>query len=352
MTLRPLAAILAALVLLAAPCALAQAPAAAPAPATTAAAPAPATEAAPATTEARRPGHDRGRRSGPGHRGRPRARRRPGPLARGPRRHLPDDDDRHRPDRPPPPDRPRHPGHEEAGIGEGLRRDRPGTENETDQSTGEGGEPSHGGGSHGGLLRAADPLPTSLRPGGAPARTPRFARQTRARASPRPVLAKPSGSPAVLGGRSRDPPPGLGRPGREGPRSTPNGNLLSGLEGGETQGPNNAEEMRSPHRAFGGCRCRGKCRAQTSPFCWAASDRTAGSKRTGGASRERRPSTRGDPHDFASRPPDQARALFDERSEEFARAPAARAAESMRVARAQEPPWDAPPGRGSCGTME
>ncbi len=37
---------------------------------------------------------------------------------------------------------------------------------------------------------------------------------------------------------------------------------------------------------------------------------------------------------------------------EFALAPAARAAESMRVARAQEPPWDAPPGRGSYGTMK
>ena len=80
--------------------------------------------------------------------------------------------------------------------------------------------------------------------------------------------------------------------------------------------------------------------------------------RIGGPSgREGRPasersSTRGAPHGSASRPPDQARALFDERSEEFARAPAARAAGPMRVARAQKPPWDVPPGRDSCGTMK
>ena len=59
-----------------------------------------------------------------------------------------------------------------------------------------------------------------------------------------------------------------------------------------------------------------------------------------------RSSTRGDPHGSASRTPDEAAALFDERSEEFAAAPAARAAESMRVACAQKPPWDAPPPRG------
>lgn len=67
-------------------------------------------------------------------------------------------------------------------------------------------------------------------------------------------------------------------------------------------------------------------------------------------SRERRPSTRGVPHGSASRPPDQAGALF-ERSE-FAHAPAARAAEPMRVARAEEAPWDALPARDSCGTMK
>ncbi len=44
--------------------------------------------------------------------------------------------------------------------------------------------------------------------------------------------------------------------------------------------------------------------------------------------------------------------VFDERSEEFALAPAARAVEPMRVARAQEPPWDIPPARDSCGTMK
>jgi len=46
-------------------------------------------------------------------------------------------------------------------------------------------------------------------------------------------------------------------------------------------------------------------------------------------------STAGDPLGSASRSPDQARALFDERSEEFARAPAARAAGPLRVGRAQ-----------------
>ncbi len=43
--------------------------------------------------------------------------------------------------------------------------------------------------------------------------------------------------------------------------------------------------------------------------------------------------------------------MFDERCEEFALAPAARAVEPMRVAGAQGPPWDTPPARDSCGTM-
>jgi len=79
---------------------------------------------------------------------------------------------------------------------------------------------------------------------------------------------------------------------------------------------------------------------------------SAGSERTGGASRERRSSTRGDPHGRASRPPEKAAALFDERSEEFAAAPAVRAARSMRVAGAEKALWDAPPGRGASGTMK
>ncbi|MHB8797976.1 MAG: hypothetical protein ACYDBY_05875 [Thermoanaerobaculia bacterium] len=41
--------------------------------------------------------------------------------------------------------------------------------------------------------------------------------------------------------------------------------------------------------------------------------------------------------------------MSDERSEEFAAAPAARAAGPMRVAGAQEAPWDAPPARVSSG---
>ena len=49
----------------------------------------------------------------------------------------------------------------------------------------------------------------------------------------------------------------------------------------------------------------------------------------------------------ASRPPGEAAALSDERSEEFAAAPMARAAEPMRVARAQSELRDAPPVRDS-----
>ena len=44
--------------------------------------------------------------------------------------------------------------------------------------------------------------------------------------------------------------------------------------------------------------------------------------------------------------------VFDERSEEFALAPAARAAGPMRVARAEQAPWDTPPARDSCGTVK
>ena len=78
---------------------------------------------------------------------------------------------------------------------------------------------------------------------------------------------------------------------------------------------------------------------------------TEGSERGGGVSRERRPSTRGAPHGSASRPPDQASARVRRAKQEFALAPAARAAGPMRVARAEEAPWDAPPSRDSCGTV-
>jgi hypothetical protein len=44
--------------------------------------------------------------------------------------------------------------------------------------------------------------------------------------------------------------------------------------------------------------------------------------------------------------------VFDEQLEEFALAPAARGAESMRVAGAQEPPWDTRPARDLCGTVK
>ncbi len=43
--------------------------------------------------------------------------------------------------------------------------------------------------------------------------------------------------------------------------------------------------------------------------------------------------------------------VSDERCEESALAPAARAVEPMRVARAQQAPWDTPLARDSCGTM-
>ncbi|HYN41396.1 MAG TPA: hypothetical protein VE129_06445 [Thermoanaerobaculia bacterium] len=44
--------------------------------------------------------------------------------------------------------------------------------------------------------------------------------------------------------------------------------------------------------------------------------------------------------------------MFDEQCEEFALAPAARAVGPMRVARAEELPWDIPPARDSCGTVK
>ena len=43
--------------------------------------------------------------------------------------------------------------------------------------------------------------------------------------------------------------------------------------------------------------------------------------------------------------------MSDEQREEFALAPAARAVGPMRVARAEESPWDTPPARDSCGTV-
>ena len=44
--------------------------------------------------------------------------------------------------------------------------------------------------------------------------------------------------------------------------------------------------------------------------------------------------------------------MFDEQREEFALAPAARAVGPMRVAGAEEPPWDTPPARDLCGTVK
>jgi hypothetical protein len=44
--------------------------------------------------------------------------------------------------------------------------------------------------------------------------------------------------------------------------------------------------------------------------------------------------------------------VSDEQREEFALDPAARAVEPMRVARAQQSPWDTPPVRDSCGTVK
>jgi hypothetical protein len=63
--------------------------------------------------------------------------------------------------------------------------------------------------SRGRLLRAPDPLPSSLRPGGALARTPRFARHTRARASsppgPRELERVPVRARGRLAGRPAPP---------------------------------------------------------------------------------------------------------------------------------------------------
>ena len=157
-------------------------------------------------------------------------------------------------------------------------------------------------GSHGRLLRAADPLPTSLWPGGGPARTPRFARQTARGPHPRPVLATSSGSPAVLGGGSRDPPPGLGR--RE--LGVPFGVSHSGSGlpstlcstftdlGGAPRKNGSAPPGRgpgAPRRPKGGRISRS----------WPGA-------REGCSPRSERPSTCGAPHGSASRSPDQASA--------------------------------------------
>jgi len=228
-------------------------------------------------------------------------------------------------------------------------------------------------------LRSPDPLPSSLRPGGGPARTrPRRGAELRAppgpplqswricRAGivlkhargpdPRPVLANSSGSPCVLEVGSRDAPPHP-RPAsfsdRRGVAVRVSG---SGLR--STLCPGYSIKSRpDPIRG----RPRGLVYVLHSVVAIIENQDltpSAGpalrtllhlrSERAGGVSRERRPSTRGAPHGSASRPPDQARALF-ERSE-FARAPAARAAEPMRVARAEEPPRDTPPARASSGT--
>ncbi len=76
----------------------------------------------------------------------------------------------------------------------------------------------------------------------------------------------------------------------------------------------------------------------------------AGRERAGGVSRERAfehvRGTRTAPR--AGRRGTSAH-RFDERSEELARSPAARAAKPLRVARAQSEPRDAPPARGSRG---
>jgi hypothetical protein len=134
-----------------------------------------------------------------------------------------------------------------------------------------------GGTSHGRLLRAADPLPNSLRPGGAPARTPRFARQTRARASSPPGPRGFERVPVRAQGRlaRRTAPPAAGELRRS------KGSRL------RQQSPRSQGELvQGAHRPL---LCRG-------------------SERVGGVSRERRPSTRGVPHGSASRPPDQASA--------------------------------------------
>ena len=129
---------------------------------------------------------------------------------------------------------------------------------------------------------------------------------------PRPVLANSSGCPCVLGGGSRDAPPHP-RPASFEPRRglgvSEEGSLLFRCTSGVLSGSE-------------GCPASG-VRAPAGP-------RTA--PRAGRRIRRAH--------------------VFDEHCEEFALAPAARAVEPMRVAGAQEPPWDIPPTRDSGGTMK
>ena len=151
-----------------------------------------------------RPGHDRGRCSGNGDGSRPRARRSPGPVPGSPCRHLPDDDHRHRPDRPPPPDRPRHPGDQEAGIGTTLPGYGPAPEH---RGTGEGSlTPGVGPARLG--LRAADPQVVRRSALGSLANSLACGSLEQRSHSPERFAARASGSPAVLESARRTHPRG------------------------------------------------------------------------------------------------------------------------------------------------
>ena len=187
-----------------------------------------------------------------------------------------------------------------------------------------------GGTSHGRLLRAPDPLPSSLRPAGGPRE---LASLKHARGpDPRPVLANSSGSPGVLGGGSRDVPPH--------PRPA-----SFSIRQGAAFGGRGLTERRVLRTHAGESRAR-RWDSSLGPSLQPGSERREGCPASGVRARA---GPRTAPR--AGRRIRRAR-VFDERSEEFALAPAARAAEPMRVARAEEPPWDIPPARDSCGTMK
>ncbi len=159
------------------------------------------------------------------------------------------------------------------------------------------------------LLCSADPLPSPLRPGRGPART-RFARNTRAGLIPARSSRTRAG-PRRCSGAARE----THRPAR--------GRRASAIEGHQLQRPHSRKSRPDPisgdplRRGSRGARAGGR-------GCLASAVRApAGTRTVPRAGRRIR------------------RARVSERSE-FALAAAARAAGPMRVARAEEAPWDTP----------
>ena len=143
---------------------------------------------------------------------------------------------------------------------------------------------------------------------------------------PRPVLANSSGSPGVLEVGSRDAPPR--------PRPASFRDRWGAAFGGRATVQGRSQRPQFDLTPSVGCLCfAGDLSGWEG--CPASDVRARAGPRT--APRAGRRIRRAH--------------VFDERREEFALAPAARAVGPMRVARAQQSPWDTPPARDSCGTV-